>query len=73
LIRDESALAMSHLQRAEERGVGETRLIEEYALLCRELGRDEPELLPIDPPFQPYTRFAARWALGAEGSAIPRH
>ncbi len=73
LIQGEVDEARSRLQRAEERGASESRLIEEYALLCRELGREEPVLAPIDPPFQPYSRFAARWALGAGGSVVPQH
>jgi tetratricopeptide (TPR) repeat protein len=64
--------ALHLLRRAEERGAAETRLVEEFALLCRELGQAEPALGPIDPPFQPYSRFAARWALGAGESVVPR-
>lgn len=63
--------AANQLQRAFDEGVANSMLVEEAALLARELGMPEPKLLPIDPPYGPYTRFAARWALSAGMSVVP--
>lgn len=46
-------------------------LSEELALLARSLGEPLPSLPPIDPPFAPYARFAARWALSLGDSVVP--
>ena len=51
--------------------VSDTIFVEEAALLARELDATEFELQPIDPPFGPYSRYAARWALGAGASIVP--
>jgi hypothetical protein len=63
--------ARSALQRARDGGVGETVFAEEAALLAKELGAPAFELRPIDPPFGPYSRYAARLALGAGPSIAP--
>jgi tetratricopeptide (TPR) repeat protein len=63
--------ARTALQRARELGVGDTVFVEEAALLARELGAPAFELRPIDPPFGPFSRFAARWAMGAGTSIVP--
>lgn len=59
------------LERARSAGVETTEYVEEAALLARELDAPGFALRPIDPPFSPYTRFAARWALGAGRSVAP--
>lgn len=59
------------LQQLYDEGVGSGMLREEAALLARELGLDHPPLGAIDPPFGPYSRFAARWALGEGASVTP--
>jgi hypothetical protein len=56
--------ARQALARADAAGVLSTRHAEESVLLRRALGDTEPALLPYDPPFQPYSRCAGRWALG---------
>jgi hypothetical protein len=45
--------------------------VEEAALLARELDAPGFALRPIDPPFAPYARFAARWALGEGRTVAP--
>jgi hypothetical protein len=71
LLRGDAARASRLAARAEDQGVTETWLLEEFALLRAELGEATPPLPPIDPPFGPYTRFAGRWALGAGASVVP--
>lgn len=63
--------ARAALERAREAGVGDGVLVEEAALLGRELGAPGFELRPIDPPFGPYARYAARLALGAGTTIAP--
>lgn len=64
-------LARSLHQRAEAEGIGESPFVEEWALLGAALALPVPTLPPIDPPFQPYSRFAGRWALGMGASVVP--
>lgn len=59
------------LERARAEGAGDDELAEEAAMLARELGAPEFALGAIDPPFGPYARYAARWALGAGASIAP--
>ena len=63
--------ARTALARARASGVGDSALVEEAALLARDLGAPEFELRPIDPPFGPYARYATRLALGAGASIVP--
>jgi hypothetical protein len=70
-VAGDAEAARSALQRAREVGIGETVFAEEAALLARELGAPAFELRPIDPPFGPYARYAARWALGVGPSIAP--
>ena len=63
--------ARESLQRARDYGIGDTVFVEEAALLARELGAPAFELQPIDPPFGPFSRYAARSALGAGASIVP--
>ncbi|MCB1634507.1 MAG: serine/threonine protein kinase, partial [Xanthomonadales bacterium] len=65
------ATALSQLELARATGIGTSTYLEEAALLARELQAAEFELPPIDPPFGPYGRFAARRELGAGGSVVP--
>lgn len=70
LIAGNRAQAIDLARRAGSREVSDHRWLEEYALLCRDLGLSEPELPPLDPLFAPLARFASRWALGAD--VMPR-
>ena len=65
LQQGDRAMALQTLAQARVEGVEDSILAEEAALLARELDAPAVELHPIDPPFGPYTRYAARWALGA--------
>ncbi len=71
LIAGDLDTARRQLDIADELGADESYFVEELALLRRELGQPEPALAPIDPPFGPFTRYAARWALGAGPSILP--
>lgn len=64
--------ARAALLRAEGADVYSGHFQEEAALLAQELGLPVPQLQPIDPPFGPYARYAARWALGQGDSIVPR-
>jgi serine/threonine protein kinase len=70
-LQGDSDAARAALELARTRGIEQTPFVEEYALLRRELGLALPALAPIDPPFGPYSRFAARWALGLGASVAP--
>jgi len=78
LLRARAALRREDLQAARE-ALDEARALEveagvwleEYSLLARDAGLALPALPPIDPPFQPYARFASRWALDAGASVVP--
>jgi len=63
--------ARKALARARSAGVGDSALVEEAALLARELDAPSFTLRPIDPPFGPYARYSARWALGVGASIVP--
>ncbi len=71
LIAGDAESARRQVGIAAELGARDSHFVEEYALLARELGLPEPALAPIDPPFGPFTRYAARWALGAGTSILP--
>ena len=71
VVAGDADAARTALQRSRDLGIGETVFAEEAALLARELGAPAFELRPIDPPFGPYSRYAARWALGAGASIVP--
>jgi serine/threonine protein kinase len=71
LVAGEREVAVAAIEDARRLDVASGYWLEEYALLCRALGLEPPSLPPIDPPFQPYSRFAARWALGAGSSIAP--
>ena len=71
LLNGEREAAREALARARQHEVAASPWLEEYALLCRALDEPEPALAPIDPPFQPYARYASRWALGAGASVVP--
>ena len=72
LLRDwRERRRLSQLELARATGIGTSTYLEEAALLARELQAAEFELPPIDPPFGPYGRFAARRELGAGGSVVP--
>jgi len=64
--------ARGSLRAARQLGIEDGAFAEEVALLARQLDEPLPELRPIDPPFAPYGRFAARWALGIGASVVPR-
>ena len=64
-------LASAGLVRALDAGIGDGIFVEEAALLARDLQMPAVPLSPIDPPFAPYQRFAARWMLGQGLSAVP--
>jgi tetratricopeptide (TPR) repeat protein len=70
-LRGDADAARAASERARLQGIEQTPFVEEYTLLRRELGQAEPVLGPIDPPFGPYSRFAARWALGQGRSVVP--
>jgi serine/threonine protein kinase len=70
-VADDVDAARSWLQRARDNGISDTVFVEEAALLARELGAPAFELRPIDPPFGPYSRYAARLALGAGSTIVP--
>lgn len=70
-VAGDADAARTALQRARELGIGDTIFVEEAALLARELDATAFELRPIDPPFGPFSRYAARWALGAGPSIVP--
>jgi serine/threonine protein kinase len=72
LLRGEADTALRLAREAADLGVGETRWRDEYALLCRDLGLPLPALPPLDPPLQPTSRFASRWALGVPVAPSPR-
>lgn len=63
--------ARAALERARSAGIADNVFVEEAALLARELDAPGFALKPIDPPFGPYSRYAARWALGAGASIAP--
>ena len=63
--------ARAALERARSAGIEDNVFVEEAALLARELDAPGFALKPIDPPFGPYSRYAARWALGAGASIAP--
>ena len=63
--------ARAALERARGAGIADNVFVEEAALLARELDAPGFALKPIDPPFGPYSRYAARWALGAGASIAP--
>lgn len=65
------AAALAALEQARNAGVVDTLYAEEAAWLAHELGAPAFDLKPIDPPFSPYQRFAARWGLGAGMSVVP--
>lgn len=71
-LRGERDRALLFLQWSEEQGISQGNFLEEFVHLSRELGQPEPALPAIDPPFQPYVRYAARWPLGAGASVAPR-
>ena len=71
-LRADPAAARDRLAAAREAGVDDSPYVEEAALIAQALGEPPPRLGPIDPPFAPYARFAARWALGAGTSVAPR-
>jgi serine/threonine-protein kinase len=72
LLRGAPEQARQSLQQLYDEGIGSGMLQEEAALLARELGITYPPLLAIDPPFGPYSRFVARWALGEGASVAPQ-
>ena len=67
----DSVLAQQALEEARTQDVEASFWLEEYALLAGEAGLPAPALAPIDPPFQPYARYASRWALDAGASVVP--
>jgi hypothetical protein len=62
---------VSLLDQADHEGIAATPWLEEFALMRQHLDLPIPLLPPLDPPFQPYPRFAGRWALGAGDSVTP--
>jgi serine/threonine protein kinase/tetratricopeptide (TPR) repeat protein len=71
LLRGDRNEAISLLDDAEGAGIAASPWLEEFALMRKELDLPVPQLPPLDPPFQPYPRFAGRWALGAGDSVTP--
>jgi tetratricopeptide (TPR) repeat protein len=65
------AAAREAFARALGAGIGDSGYAEEAALLARDLQLAPIKLGPIDPPFAPYQRFAARWMLGEAMSVVP--
>lgn len=71
LASGDPAQARQQLARAGDTRLAGHPLCEEAAWLARELGVDGCPLQPIDPPFGPYGRYAARWPLGQGASIAP--
>jgi hypothetical protein len=67
----DAMLAQLALEEARTQDVEASFWLEEYALLAGAAGLPAPALAPIDPPFQPYARYASRWALDAGASVVP--
>ena len=69
-LAGDSTAATASTDRAQREGADLGPLAEEYRLLRHDLGQSVGELPALDPPFQPYTRFSARWAMGKGGSVV---
>jgi len=72
LRNGDRATARRSLLAARTAGVEQSPFVEEAALIAQALGEPLPALAPIDPPFTPYARFGARWALGLGASVAPQ-
>ncbi len=66
------AEALSALASATGAGIYDGYYAEEAAAIAQELGQSWPAFKPIDPPFAPYQRYAARWMLGVGDSVVPK-